>query len=360
MSDEVRELIERATDDVRLPEGFLGRVEKRKRRREARSKLVVIVVPLAVFAVASIPLLRGFGLLGPKTGPSQTLGATAGSPPPDVISKLQAAAERLAGPNMSATATPPTSAEVVGSTYAQAEKVAMSGDYSTGAPQDASVWVVQMLGDFTGYDATSPLGSQLPTGTAFMFIFDPSSGNVTDWGMGPPVDLAKLGTVFQMPVDITPTGGVMHHMGARAAPVVQVTLSAPTTTKDGGIVVKPGVGTPAITAAEALAAAKRAGGEGGFHPARILLAYVSWHGNPEWLVSFQGGNVCQISDGGGINPSPAVGASPMMCIGNAETSRIDATSGRWIETFSGGGPTFAPSAAASVPLPSIEQLIQSY
>jgi hypothetical protein len=81
-------------------------------------------------------------------------------------------------------------------TTRQAAITAASGDVVN---TDQRAYLVQVQGHFTGLDASVPSGSQLPTGTYLTFVFDPSDGRVTDWGISNrKADLSALGSVIPL------------------------------------------------------------------------------------------------------------------------------------------------------------------
>ncbi len=132
--------------------------------------------------------------------------ATPGAPTSAVIQELQSKVSLLAGGNMGASATPPSTAEVVATTRGQA--LTLTEGAADNLDSTAPVYVVQLTGKFTGYDAKVPSDAPLPVGGALTFIFDPASGQVTDWGIPPqPLDLSALGQVSTFPVSIAPVGG---------------------------------------------------------------------------------------------------------------------------------------------------------
>ncbi len=158
----------------------------------------------------SLLIIAGVIAVGTAIGMSASIAASPtvpSTPTPDVITQLQSVAARLGDYNMSVGATPPNSAEVVETTYAEALSFT-SGDILPASAPNPPVYVVQLRGSFTGYMAKIPLGAATPTGAAATFIFDPASGQANDWGFEKaPLDLSTLGSVSQFPVTITPIGG---------------------------------------------------------------------------------------------------------------------------------------------------------
>lgn len=58
------------------------------------------------------------------------------------------------------------------------------------------VYLVQMQGGFTGYEASVPAGTNLPKGAVMAFTVSVDSGAVLDWGIAAaPADLSTLGPV---------------------------------------------------------------------------------------------------------------------------------------------------------------------
>jgi hypothetical protein len=61
---------------------------------------------------------------------------------------------------------------------------------------DEPVYVVQMTGDFVGYEAKTPDNQDPPTGKGLAFTVGIDNGNVLDWGIADaPADISTLGTV---------------------------------------------------------------------------------------------------------------------------------------------------------------------
>jgi len=124
-------------------------------------------------------------------------------PVPDqaVTQELQAVANRLGSGNLAPNATAPSTADVVETTRGEALS-ASSGDTDNLDP-GATVYMVQLQGTFVGCMAKVPDPTSV-TGQGLVFIFDPASGQLTDWGIEQnPIDLAALGQVSSIAVSLS-------------------------------------------------------------------------------------------------------------------------------------------------------------
>ena len=85
-----------------------------------------------------------------------------------------------------------TAANAVVTTRQSAVRV-MSGDaVNTHDP----VYLLQIKGHFTAYNASVPSGAAMPTGSYLTLVVNVSDGQVDDWGVGNhSSDLASLGAV---------------------------------------------------------------------------------------------------------------------------------------------------------------------
>ncbi|MEV1245075.1 hypothetical protein [Nonomuraea sp. NPDC049750] len=73
---------------------------------------------------------------------------------------------------------------------------AAQGHLKSGAvDSDQDVYVVQMKGAFTGHMVPRPKGAPAPKGGAITLTIDSATGEVTDWSLGKPADLKRLGSV---------------------------------------------------------------------------------------------------------------------------------------------------------------------
>jgi hypothetical protein len=93
----------------------------------------------------------------------------------------------------------PTSADVYQTTRGVANQVVDANleGYSSTDP----VTVVVFTGDFTDNSARIPQGGTAPTGTTITFVVDQSTGQSTDYGIGPePSNISQMGPVQAVPV----------------------------------------------------------------------------------------------------------------------------------------------------------------
>ena len=133
--------------------------------------------------------------------------ASAGSkypaePSPYTQASIQSVVETFFAGDLNKDVTPPTSAEVVLTTRGEAiQAVGPWVDYlnDPGTP----IYLVQLTGDFVGYNEPVPPGTDPPQGKALFVFYDPSTtGVLGDYGIGAqPWDLSKLGNVYDIPVD---------------------------------------------------------------------------------------------------------------------------------------------------------------
>ncbi len=123
-------------------------------------------------------------------------------PDQEVTAQLQTAGNNFASGNLAADATVPSSAEVVEASRGKA-MAATTGD-SDNLDPETPVYVVQIEGDFVGCMAKTPEPTSI-TGGGLVFIFDPGSGQVTDWGIvTKPISLEGLGEVTRISLNPSP------------------------------------------------------------------------------------------------------------------------------------------------------------
>jgi hypothetical protein len=66
---------------------------------------------------------------------------------------------------------------------------------------DQHVYAIQLTGDFIGYSASAPAGSDLPTGHVLVFFVDADTNTILDWGITEkPADISKLGSPFDLDI----------------------------------------------------------------------------------------------------------------------------------------------------------------
>jgi hypothetical protein len=124
--------------------------------------------------------------------------------------------------------------------------------------------------------------------------------------------------------------------------VLRQTVVAPSLDR----VISPGSGDPVISQDQAVDTAWQQ--IGNVHPASVLAAYVDWNGQPMWVVSFQGGDICPPVTG-----YPGLDVAGQ-CVGNSWNVKIDAVTGAWLDTFAGGPATNVGSAS---PAPSMVKIL---
>ncbi|HEY3034208.1 MAG TPA: hypothetical protein VGJ54_06070 [Streptosporangiaceae bacterium] len=168
-------------DPLRVLQGRL------RRRRRARAMLGVGVTAVAVFATLGVGALVRPG--------SDRAGPAASSQPPAAV--VAAARGLLGRVEPGYTVTGP--AEWVRTTRAAYQRLVGFG----GGPNQ-EVYVVQVHGRFTCAACTRQPGAKAPTGSAVTTDAPVDGRNgldFADWGIGPPVDLSRLGPVhtFRLP-----------------------------------------------------------------------------------------------------------------------------------------------------------------
>jgi polyisoprenoid-binding protein YceI len=88
-----------------------------------------------------------------------------------------------------------TSANAVLTTRQDAVRV-MSGDVVT---TNDPVYLLQVKGHFTAFNASVPSGAALPKGSYLSLVVNVSNGQVDDWGVGnQAADLSSLGPVITL------------------------------------------------------------------------------------------------------------------------------------------------------------------
>jgi hypothetical protein len=96
---------------------------------------------------------------------------------------------------------PPDLVMAVLTTHARALDSATPGD-SERQLANVVVYLITMEGDFTGYGASVPAGSALPTGRYLSIVVNARTYSVMDWGLSPKapaVSPASLGPVTRLP-----------------------------------------------------------------------------------------------------------------------------------------------------------------
>lgn len=148
-------------------------------------KRVWAIVAFMVIAFGAL----WFGVLSPGRGQAGT------SPPPQ--DTLTAKAKEFAAGNED---TAPLQGTGVQTTLGQAVQLLDPGDQvlpASATTQSENVYVVQLIGSFTGAEAKTPSSSsEVPTGTTLWFMTD-MNFNVLGWGLtNTAQDLSQLGSVF--------------------------------------------------------------------------------------------------------------------------------------------------------------------
>jgi hypothetical protein len=161
-------------------------------------------------ALAVIKTASGAGGFGSLTVPTRSTSTAVPTgeteypavPTGETAQELQTTAEHIGSGNLDPDSTPPSTAQVVLSTRREA-LTATSGAQDYTLDSSAPVYVVQLEGSIIGCQAKVFDPSSIPTGRALYFLFDPSSGQLTDWGIRlEPIDLSTLGKVSDISVKL--------------------------------------------------------------------------------------------------------------------------------------------------------------
>jgi hypothetical protein len=122
-------------------------------------------------------------------------------PSGQLLQNIQADAENLGKGNLDPTSIPPSSAQVVLTNRGAASA---AGTWVESLDPSTQVYVVQLQGSFVGNMAKVPDAKSIPRGSALVFLYDPASNQLTDWGIAPqPWNLSALGQVSVIPVNIS-------------------------------------------------------------------------------------------------------------------------------------------------------------
>jgi hypothetical protein len=185
LEDAVRDALRNPPVQATVPADPLRVLQDRMRRvRRAR------VLSGGGLAMAAALAVLGLALLIASASPSTS--PPAASSPPDVV--VDAARTMLTSINPGYTVTGP--AEWVRTTGREYGRLAGFG----GSGLDYEVYVVQLHGRFVCGACTRPPGFDSPTGTALtrMFPVHGEGGHIS-FGVGPPLDLTRLGPVHEFP-----------------------------------------------------------------------------------------------------------------------------------------------------------------